>query len=202
MLERIPASANSPPNANFIMDSGIENIVGRDRTFPNVIVKSAFVMGLGDTAFTGPEIDLSAIAYRISPSKSSSPNVPDNSNNISPNAGGGGNNKISDGSITTSKLADGAVTNPKIADDAVSSSQIQDSSITPSKTSFLTFHTIASGQDGFTDDGHSGIITVTGTDLSDIKASSIVIANVNACCLKSAACFGVNCPLFSFTSTV
>jgi hypothetical protein len=30
------------------------------------------------------------------------------------------------------------------------------------------------------------------------SASSIAVA----CCLKSAACFGVNCPLFSFTSTV
>ena len=45
-------------------------------------------------------------------------NVPDNSN-ISPNAAGGGNNKIPDGSITTSKLADGAVTNSKLATDAV-----------------------------------------------------------------------------------
>jgi hypothetical protein len=58
VLDRIAALANSSPNGNFIIDSGIENIVGRDRTFPTVDVKSAFVIGLGDTAFTGPAIDL------------------------------------------------------------------------------------------------------------------------------------------------
>jgi hypothetical protein len=68
VLESIAALANSSPNANFIMDSEIANLVGRDRTFPKVVVKSAFVMGLGDTAFTGPEIDSSAMVYRISPS--------------------------------------------------------------------------------------------------------------------------------------
>ena len=62
MLDRIAALANSPPIGSFIMDSGIENLVGRDRTFPKIDVKSAFVIGLGDTAFTGPAIDLSAIA--------------------------------------------------------------------------------------------------------------------------------------------
>ena len=51
------------------------------------------------------------------------PNVSDNSNNISPSAAGG-NNKIPDGSITTSKLADGAVTTPKIADQSVTASKI------------------------------------------------------------------------------
>src|SRR5215217_1953976 len=70
-LDRIAALANSSPNADFIINSGIENIVGRDKAFPNVAVKSAFVIGLGDTAFTGPAIDSSAIVYRISPSKSS-----------------------------------------------------------------------------------------------------------------------------------
>lgn len=56
-------------------------------------------------------------------------NVPDNSNNISPNAAGGGNNKIPDGSITTSKLADGAVTNSKLAPDAVTSDKIKDGEV-------------------------------------------------------------------------
>ena len=106
------------------------------------------------------------------------PNAPDNSNpNISPNAGGG--NKIPDGSITTSKLADGAVTNSKIANNAVNSSQIQDSSVTPSKISFLTFHSIPSGHDGFATITGSSFINITGSDLSDIKPSSIVIVNIN-----------------------
>lgn len=56
-LDRIAALANSSPNADFIRNSGIENDVGRDKTFPNVAVKSAFVIGLGDTAFTGPVIN-------------------------------------------------------------------------------------------------------------------------------------------------
>jgi hypothetical protein len=73
VLERIADSANSSPNTDFIMDLGIENIVGRDNTFPQVVVKSAFVIGLGDTAFIGPDIDSSTIIYRISPSKSSNP---------------------------------------------------------------------------------------------------------------------------------
>ena len=55
MLDRIAAFANSSPNANFIMDSGIENVVGRDRSFPKVSVKSAFVIGFGETTFTGPD---------------------------------------------------------------------------------------------------------------------------------------------------
>ena len=73
VLDRSAALANSSPNGNFTIVSGIENLAGRDKTFPKVAVKSAFVIGFGDTAFTGPVIDLSAIAYRISPSKSSSP---------------------------------------------------------------------------------------------------------------------------------
>jgi hypothetical protein len=44
----------------------------------------------------------------------------------------------------------------------------------------MTFHSITSRQDGFTDNGHSGFINITGSDLSDIKASSIVIFNINA----------------------
>lgn len=44
-LDRIAALANSSPNADFIINSGIENMVGRDKTFPNVAVKSAFVIG-------------------------------------------------------------------------------------------------------------------------------------------------------------
>ena len=50
-LDSIAALANSSPNAFFITNSGIENIVGRDKTFPNVFVKPAFVIGLCDTAF-------------------------------------------------------------------------------------------------------------------------------------------------------
>ncbi|HEY7572256.1 MAG TPA: hypothetical protein VH796_12895 [Nitrososphaeraceae archaeon] len=73
MLGRIAALDNSSPRGNFIIDLGIENLVGRDKTFPKAVVKSAFVIGLGDTAFTGPEIDLLPIASRISPRKSSSP---------------------------------------------------------------------------------------------------------------------------------
>ena len=40
MLDRIAALANSSPNGNFIIILGIENIVGRDRTFPKVLVKA------------------------------------------------------------------------------------------------------------------------------------------------------------------
>ena len=61
MLDRIAALANSSPNGNFIIILGIENIVGRDKTFPKVLVKAVFVVGLGDTAFTGPVIDLSVL---------------------------------------------------------------------------------------------------------------------------------------------
>jgi hypothetical protein len=49
VLERIADSDNSSPNIDFIMDLGTANIVGRDRTFPKVSVKSAFVMGFGET---------------------------------------------------------------------------------------------------------------------------------------------------------
>ena len=49
-----------------------------------------------------PNILSSSPSSSDRPAEITSPNVPDNSNNISPNAGGGGNNKISDGSITTS----------------------------------------------------------------------------------------------------
>ena len=65
MLDRIAALTNLSPNGNFIMIWGIENNIGRDITFPKVLVKAVFVVGVGDTAFTGPVIDLSAIAYRI-----------------------------------------------------------------------------------------------------------------------------------------
>jgi hypothetical protein len=49
-----------------------------------------------------PNILSSSPSSSDRPAEITSPNVPDNSNNISPNAGGGGNNKIPDGSITTS----------------------------------------------------------------------------------------------------
>jgi hypothetical protein len=51
VLDRSAALANSSPNANFIIDSGIENIVGRDRTFPKVVVKLVVASG-AYTAFT------------------------------------------------------------------------------------------------------------------------------------------------------
>jgi hypothetical protein len=71
MLDRIIASANSYPNTALIIDLGIEKIVGLDKTFPNIFVKSALVTGLGATAFIGPTRDSSAIACKIIPSKSS-----------------------------------------------------------------------------------------------------------------------------------
>ena len=41
MLDRIAALDNSSPSGNFIMDLGIENLVGRDKTFPKAVpVKS------------------------------------------------------------------------------------------------------------------------------------------------------------------
>ena len=72
-LDKIAALANSFPNIDFNIKLGIEKIVGRDKIFPNVFVKSEFVTGLGETAFTGPLIDSSTIAYIIRASKSSIP---------------------------------------------------------------------------------------------------------------------------------
>jgi hypothetical protein len=73
MLDRTAELASSSPNTDFIINLGREKIIGRNKTFPNVSVKPAFVVGLGDTAFTGPVIDSSTIAYKIIASKSSSP---------------------------------------------------------------------------------------------------------------------------------
>ena len=72
-LDRNVEFTNSSPNTDFNINLGSENTVGLDNTFPNNLVKSAFVTGLGDTAFIGPLIDSSTIAYTTRVSKSSSP---------------------------------------------------------------------------------------------------------------------------------
>jgi len=114
------------------------------------------------------------------------PNVSDNSNNVSPNAGGG-NNKIPDGSITTSKLADGAVTNPKLAPDAVTSDKIQvntddiaSDAITGNKIpeSFMKRVTLADDSDGnskgWNPNGVGGRFDITDPSVS---RNSIVVVN-------------------------
>ena len=71
-LDRSKASANCSPNAAFMINFGIEKIVGLDKTLPNIFVKSELLTGLGATAFIGPIIDSFAITCKIIPSKSSS----------------------------------------------------------------------------------------------------------------------------------
>jgi hypothetical protein len=53
VLDRIAALTNLSPNGNFIIIWGIENNIGRDITFPKVLVKAVFVVGSAAASSAG-----------------------------------------------------------------------------------------------------------------------------------------------------
>jgi hypothetical protein len=96
-------------------------------------------------------------------------------------------NDISTGAVTSAQIANGTIGSANIADNAITSSRIANSSVTPSKTSFMTFHKLVYGQDGWTPncvitDGNPPVCTtpnhVSGADLSEISQTSIVLINI------------------------
>src|SRR5438105_7850867 len=64
---------------------------------------------------------------------------------------------------------------------AINSSKIANSSVTQSKVSFITFHSLSPGQDGW-NPGPDGVtqnfFNVTGGDLNEISQSSVILINV------------------------
>lgn len=97
--------------------------------------------------------------------------------------------KIQDGSITGSKidnnavnttnLVNASVTTAKLADNSVTTSKLASGSVSAAKTTFLTFFTIPAGHDGWAPGTGQANMQISGSDLSFISASSIIILNVH-----------------------
>jgi hypothetical protein len=80
--------------------------------------------------------------------------------------------EVLDDSVTTAKIQDGQVMTADLSDNVVTTPNIQDDSVTDAKVSFIKWHELGDGENGWNPDGAVGDFVITG--VTDVKRDSVI----------------------------